>query len=246
MCGRYVIISPPEAMRRLFGYTDQPNFPPRYNVAPTQAIPLVRLAGGVRRFALSRWGLIPAWVRDPRDFALLINARAESVNEKPAFRNAMRYRRCLIPADGFYEWQGEGVRRRAYFLCRKDRRPFAFAGLWESWMGPNGEEIESAAIVTTQASPSIAHIHHRMPVMLAPEAFAPWLDCAQVDAQSALSFLTPLPDEQLELRPVSAAVNRVANDDPSLLVKDDTPPSAPGPPRKRQARAKTDAQASLF
>src|SRR6478736_735535 len=114
MCGRYLITSSPEAFRRLFGYGEQPNFPPRYNVAPTQPIPVVRLVDGRRTFALLRWGLIPSWVKDPRGFSLLINARAESVLEKPAFRNAMRRRRCLIPADGFYEWKRDGARKRAF------------------------------------------------------------------------------------------------------------------------------------
>src|SRR5436853_2828629 len=110
MCGRYVITSAPEAIRRLFGYEDQPNFPPRYNIAPTQPVPIVRMAEGMRSFALVRWGLIPPWVKDPRTFSLLINARGESLGDKPAFRNAIRRRRCLVPADGFYEWRREGGR----------------------------------------------------------------------------------------------------------------------------------------
>src|ERR1043166_2970545 len=119
MCGRYMVVSSPEAIRRLFGYLEQPNFPPRYNVAPTQPVPIVRMVEGRRQFALVRWGLIPAWVKDPRRFSLLINARGESVTEKPAFRNAMKYRRCLVPADGFYEWKREGEGKRAYFVRLK-------------------------------------------------------------------------------------------------------------------------------
>src|ERR1041385_491587 len=115
MCGRYAITSAPEAIRRLFGYEEQPNFPPRYNVAPTQPVPVVRLVDGKRHFSLVRWGLIPAWVKDPRGFSLLINARGESVTEKPAFRNAMRRRRCLFPADGFYEWRAVGKEKRPYY-----------------------------------------------------------------------------------------------------------------------------------
>src|ERR1700694_4665921 len=129
MCGRYTVTSAPEAIRALFGYTEQPNFPPRYNVAPTQAVPIVRLAEGKRQFALVRWGLIPSWVKDPRAFSLLINARGESVIDKPAFRAAMKRRRCLFPADGFYEWQEEGGRKRAYFIRMKSRTPMAFAGI---------------------------------------------------------------------------------------------------------------------
>ena len=122
MCGRYMVLSSPEAIRRLFGYPEQPNFPPRYNVAPTQPVPIVRLVDGRRQFALVRWGLIPPWVKDPRAFSVLINARGESVNEKPAFRNAMRRRRCLFPADGFYEWQVVGGRRRPYLRAAARRR----------------------------------------------------------------------------------------------------------------------------
>ena len=187
---------------------EQPNFPPRYNVAPTQPIPIVRLVDGKRRFALVRWGLLPSWVKDPKAFALLINARGESVNDKPAFRDAMKYRRCLIPADGFYDWQRQGkVGRRPFYVSRKGGGPVAFAGLWETWSGPNGEEMESAAIVTTAASRSIAHIHERMPVMLEPDAFDLWLDCAKVDAQTASALIAPAPDERLQLHEVSAAVN---------------------------------------
>src|ERR1051326_5590811 len=189
MCGRYVITSPPAAIRALFGYPEQPNFPPRYNVAPTQPIPIVRLDEGRRQFALMRWGLIPAWVKDPKTFSLLINARAESVLDKPAFRNAMRRRRCLIPADGFYEWREVGGRKQAYFVRRRDGAPFAFAGLYETWPGPNGEGLDPAAIVTTTANRTLAVIHDRMPAILAPEAFALWLDCAKVDATTATALL---------------------------------------------------------
>src|SRR5712691_1482180 len=174
MCGRYLITSSPEAIRRLFRYREQPNFPPRYNVAPTQPIPIVRLNEGEREFALVRWGLLPSWVKDPRTFTLLINARGESVTDKPAFRNAMKRRRCLVPADGFYEWKDEGGRKRPYAVRPKDGGPIAFAGLWETWIGPNGEEMETAAIVTCVANRSLGAIHARMPVVVPPEAFDFW------------------------------------------------------------------------
>src|SRR5258705_5938059 len=216
MCGRYLIITTPEAIRLFFQYPEQPNFPARYNVAPTQPIPIVRLAEGRRQFALLRWGLIPAWVKDPRAFSLLINARGESVNDKPAFRNAMKRRRCLIPADGFYEWKAEGSRRRPYVVRPKDGGPIAFAGLWESWMGPNGEEMETAAIVTTAASRSIAHIHDRMPVIVPPEAFDFWLD-PNVDGEMAASVIAPARDALIEAYELSSAVNRTANDSALLI-----------------------------
>jgi putative SOS response-associated peptidase YedK len=260
MCGRYAITTAPEAIRQLFGYPEQPNFPPRFNVAPTQPIPIVRLDQGERHFALVRWGLIPGWVEDPKTFSLVINARSDNVLTKPAFRNAMRYRRCLIPADGFYEWQEVGAaQRRPFFVRRKDGAPFAFAGLWETWSGPNGEEMETAAIVTTEANRALRAIHPRMPVMLAPEAFAMWLDCRNVDAETASALLVPAPDHVVEVYPVSAAVNKHANDDASLTARVDPPAQAPSaraqgqttsPEAKRDKpaakRKKDDRQASLF
>src|SRR5271167_4218612 len=139
MCGRFVVTSPPDALRQIFGYLEQPNFPPRFNIASTQSIPVVIIENGTRHFRLMRWGLMPAWVKDPRKFTLLINARAETVREKPAFKNAMKRRRCLIPADGYYEWQSAGKIKQPYFIYRRDRQPFGFAGLAETWLGPNGE-----------------------------------------------------------------------------------------------------------
>ena len=250
MCGRFIIISAPEILRQLLDYTEQPNFPPRYNVAPTQPIPIVRLESGARRFALVRWGLLPGWVKDPKAFSLVINARAESVNEKPAFRNAMKRRRCLIPADGFYEWKGEGAAKRPYFVRRKDRRPFAFAGLWETWTGPNGEEMETAALVTTVANRTLAAVHHRMPVFLPPDGYAAWLDCMHIGATVAAAQLVPLPDEEVEFFPVSAAVNKVVNDDASLIVpatdEPAMPEAVPAEKKRRKPAPADERQASLF
>ena len=224
MCGRYVIISTPEAIRALFGYAEQPNFPPRYNVAPTQPIPIVRLADGKRSFALMRWGLLPYWVKDPKTFPLLINARGESVLEKPTFRNAMRRRRCLVPTDGFYEWKAgaPGKPKRPFFVRARRGRdggapPLAFAGLYETWVGPNGEELDTAAIVTTAANRTLAGLHDRMPVFVPREAFDLWLDCANVEADTAAALIRPAPDDLLEAYEVLPAVNRVANDTPANI-----------------------------
>ena len=189
MCGRYTITSAPEAIRALFRYPEQPNFPPRYNVAPTQPIPIVRLVEGKRQFALVRWGLLPSWVKDPKTFSLLINARGESVTDKPAFRAAMKRRRCLIPADGFYEWKAVAGRKQPYFVRLKSGAPMAFAGLWECWTGPNGEELETAAIVTTNANRTLAPIHNRMPVIVPPEGFDLWLNCAMSMPQTAAALI---------------------------------------------------------
>jgi putative SOS response-associated peptidase YedK len=219
MCGRYVIISTPAAIRAYFAYAEQPEFPPRYNVAPTQPIPIVRLHDGKRQFVLMRWGLIPAWVKDPNTFSPLINARAGSVIDKPAYRAAMRRRRCLVPADGFYEWRQIGGRKQPYFVRRKNPgEPFAFAGLWETWTGPNGEELDTVAIVTTEANRTLATIHPRMPVILPPEAFDLWLDCAKVDARTAAALLTAIREDLLEAYEVSPAINRVANDWQALIA----------------------------
>jgi|SRR5579862_4755748 len=256
MCGRYVIISTPEAIRAMFGYGELPNFPPRYNVAPTQPIPVVRLDNGKRSFALMRWGLLPAWVKDPKAFPLLINARGESVLDKPAFRNAMRRRRCLIPTDGFYEWQ-PGPPKRPYFVQAKrgadgTAPPLAFAGLYETWTGPNGEELDTAAIITTTANRTLAAVHERMPVFVAPEAFDLWLDCANVEADVAAALIVPAGEGLLEVYEVSAAVNRVVNDSSALIapVPAGAAQAAVNPPTAKEKKAKqpkpSDGQASLF
>jgi putative SOS response-associated peptidase YedK len=257
MCGRYSITTAPEAMRRLFGYPEQPNFPPRYNIAPTQPVPIVRLNQGKRQFALLRWGLIPPWVKDPKTFALLHVARGESVNDKPAFRNAMKRRRCLVPADGFYEWSEFGERKRPFFIRQKASGPqpatgpIAFAGLWESWMGPNGEEVETVAIITTPANRMLGAIAERMPAILPPDAFALWLDCANVDAQTAAAFIVPAPEALLEAYEVSTAVNRAANDGPELIepvvARAAAAPPVVSPAAKRTRQPKPDKrQPSLF
>ena len=249
MCGRYALISAPEAIRALFGYQDQPNFPPRYNITPTQPVAIVRVAEGARRFALVRWGLIPPWVKDPRTLSVLFNARGESVNDKPAFRLAMRRRRCLFPADGFYEWRQLGRDRRPFFVRSRTGGPIAFAGLWETWMGPNGEEMETAAIVTTAANRTLAAIHPRMPVVIAPEAFDLWLGGNDLDVAAATALIAPAPEDALEAYEVSAAVNSATNDAPDLIAP--APPAGrdPAPDEKGRARnpnAKDDAQPSLF
>jgi putative SOS response-associated peptidase YedK len=248
MCGRYAITSAPEAIRRLLGYLEMPNFPPRYNIAPTQPIPIVRGVEGGRQFALMRWGLLPSWVKDPKTFALLINARGETVNDKPAFRSAMKRRRCLIPADGFYEWKRDGAAKRPHYIRRKDGAPFAFAGLWETWIGPNGEELDTAAIVTTAANRVLAPIHDRMPVILGPDAYEMWLDTRNVDAETAVALIAPAQDELFEAYEVSPLVNRVANDTPEVQAPYTARADEPKPAPKKVARRQPadDGQTSLF
>ncbi|MEI7806197.1 MAG: SOS response-associated peptidase [Hyphomicrobiales bacterium] len=249
MCGRYILISSPEAIRALFAYLEQPNFPPRYNVAPSQPVPVVRIVEGQRHFALVRWGLLPSWVKDPKTFALLINARGETAGEKPAFRAALRRRRCLFPADGFYEWKKDGERKRPHLIRPKSGGPIAFAGLWETWTGPNGEEMETAAIVTTAANRTLAPIHDRMPVIVPPEGFDLWLDCAKVDAETASALIAPAPENLLEAYEISTAVNRVANDSPALLDPCEAAPETEvvkPRPKRRSKTKKDDGQPSLL
>jgi putative SOS response-associated peptidase YedK len=233
MCGRFNLTTPTAALRDLFGFDEMPNLPPRYNIAPTQDVAAVRLAGPARRpvFALFRWGLIPSWAKDVSVGSRMINARAETVTEKPAFRDAFRRRRCLIPADGFYEWENraDGT-KQPWRITLEGGVPFAFAGLWEHWTGADGSEIESCAIVTTVAAESIARIHERMPVMLDPAAFAAWLGGTAAEAQALLHPYRGA----LASYPVGSRVNSVRNDDASLLD-----------PGVEPARAET-AQLALF
>ena len=218
MCGRFVITSSPESIRRVFAYEDQPNFPPRYNVAPTQPVPIVRLVAGKRRFALMRWGLIPSWVKDPREFALLINARIEGLTDKPSFRAAVKRRRCLVPADGFYEWQKAGKVKRPFFIRPRAGGPIAFAGLWETWADRDGGEIDTMAIVTCAANKTLAPIHDRMPAIVQPEHFDAWLDAEKVEAKQAVALLGPAPDDLLVAEEISTRVNNVRNDGPELIA----------------------------
>jgi putative SOS response-associated peptidase YedK len=253
MCGRYVIFSTPEAIRALFRYGEQPNFPARYNIAPTQPIPIVRLVDGNRSFALMRWGLLPSWVEEPKAFPLLINARGESVLDKPAFRNAMRRRRCLIPTDGFYEWQtGAASRGKQPHFVRAKRAQdgatalLAFAGLWETWTGPNGEELDTAAIVTTDANRTLAAIHPRMPAFISPADFDRWLDCNAVPAEEAVALIKPADDALLEVYPISPAVNRVANDSEMLIAPLSAQAEQAPQPSKPSKIKKSDDQPTLF
>ena len=252
MCGRYTLTSAPEAIRALFRYDEYPNFPARFNIAPTQPIAIVRMVDGKRQFALVRWGLLPSWVKDPAAFSLLINARGESVCDKPAFRAAMKRRRCLIPADGFYEWQATGKGpKQPFYVHARSGMPLAFAGLWETWMGPNGEEMETATIVTTNANSTLRPLHDRMPVVVPPDAFDLWLNTGEVDDKTAEAIIRPAPENLLVRHEVSTAVNRTANDNPTLIDRFDV--SAPKPAAAPRARAKgtkraksDDGQGALF
>lgn len=250
MCGRFVITSPPAALRQIFGYVEQPNFPPRYNVAPTQPIPVVIIENGARHFRLMRWGLLPAWVKDPRNFTLLINARSETVLEKPAFKNAIRRRRCLVPADGYYEWQAVDGRKQPHFIHRADGRPIGLAAVAETWLGPNGEELDTVAIVTAAASADLAVLHDRVPVTIAPDDFERWLDCRNDDVEAAIALMVPPRAGEFAWYAISTRVNRGANDDAQLLLPISAEERAAEVPKraKKVARkmGREDGQGSLF
>ncbi|CCE01962.1 conserved hypothetical protein [Bradyrhizobium sp. STM 3809] len=178
-----------------------------------------------------RWAFMPSWVKHPRSFTLLINARSESVREKPAFKNAIRRRRVLVPADGYYEWQVIDGRKRPFFIHRADRAPFGFAALAETWMGPNGEEVDTVAIVTAAASRDLATLHHRVPVTIRPDDFSLWLDCRNHDADDIVHLMVAPKEGEFAWYEVSTRVNAVANDDEQLLL-----------PMTEDMRAAEDAQ----
>jgi putative SOS response-associated peptidase YedK len=194
-----------------------PEILPSYNVAPTQEVAAVLLESGERRLEMLRWGLIPSWADDPQIGSRMINARSETAAEKPSFRTAFRKRRCLIPADGFYEWQKTGNGKQPYYIHMKDGSPFVFAGLWETWGGDGKDEIRSCTILTTDPNELIAPIHNRMPVILYPENYELWLDPDVREVDLLSSLLGPYPEDAMEAYPVSRRVNSPANDEPSCI-----------------------------
>ncbi|MDF1719728.1 MAG: SOS response-associated peptidase [Minwuia sp.] len=220
MCGRYSLTSPLEAMRQTFAIQGLPNLQARYNIAPTQTAPVIRQHPDGRLLMHDiQWGLIPSWAKDATGGARLINARAETVAEKPSFRAALGRRRCLVPADGFYEWRKpEPKVREPWRITLQDQQLFAFAGLWERWQGTDGVKIDSYTIITTDAAPAIADIHHRMPVILKDADHARWLDpgTATDDLQELLR-----PNTGVRGYRVSPRVGKVQNDDPDLIAEID-------------------------
>ncbi|MGA2068584.1 MAG: SOS response-associated peptidase [Thermoguttaceae bacterium] len=232
MCGRFTLRAPASAVAEAFSLVDVPAWQPRFNIAPSQPVPVVRLspaaaetpgtgAARQRQLVFLRWGLIPSWADDPAIGNRLINARAETAAEKPAFRAAFRQRRCLLVADGFYEWRRsdrpKATRRQPYLFQMRDGRPMGFAGLWESWEGPDRSRIESCTILTTAASDLVAPVHDRMPVILAPADYARWLDPAASRPEPLLGLLGPYPSREMTAYPVSAAVNSPACDGPQCV-----------------------------
>ncbi|MBI5510604.1 MAG: SOS response-associated peptidase [Deltaproteobacteria bacterium] len=219
MCGRYSLSTPGDELARVFEIPGAVVVLPRYNIAPTQGVPVVRTPGGApRELAILRWGLVPSWAKEPTSGARLINARAETVAEKPAFKDAFRTRRCLVVADGFFEWQKRDGGKQPFHIRRRDGGPFAFAGLWERWAGPQAPAVETCTVITTAANALLLPIYDRMPVILRPEAYATWLDPKPVDRDRLLALLRPANAEELVAVPVSTAVNNPANDDRSCVA----------------------------
>ena len=218
MCGRYSLIADIQELARQFEF-DGTGFEhsPRYNVAPTQPV-LTVTNREERQGEFMRWGLIPSWAKDASIGSRMINARGETAAQKPSFRNALQRRRCLVLADGFYEWQKVGKGKRPMRIVLKSREPFAFAGLWESWRNPEGETVRSCTIITTEANDLLRPIHERMPVILPRELEGFWLDCDVTDSAALSDVLAPYPDDPMEVYEVSTLVNKATNSGPDLIV----------------------------
>ncbi len=220
MCGRFALQALPEDVEELFVLDDIEPFPPRYNIAPTQPILIVRQglrneAGSNRPERVSqlvRWGLIPSWVKDVKAFPLLINARSETVIEKASFRAAIRHRRTLVPASGFYEWKRSGEKKsQAYWVRPRHGGPVAFAGLMETYLAPDGSEIDTGAILTTESNKAFMPIHDRMPVVIEPQHFARWLDCREYEPRQVADLFAAVESDFFDAVPISDKVNKVAN-----------------------------------
>ena len=220
MCGRFTLTIDPAGLQDAFrNYTFPARFAPRYNIAPSQ--PVLAIANdGQDKADFFVWGLIPSWAKDPAIGNRLINARGETIAEKPSFRGGFKYKRCLILADGFYEWKAQpGIKTRMpYYIHMKDRRPFAFAGLWDVWNSPDGSQIKSCTIITTSPNELMQTIHNRMPVILHPTDYAQWLDTAPRTPESLLPLIRPFPAEKMSVYPVSTLVNKPDNDRAELVL----------------------------
>jgi putative SOS response-associated peptidase YedK len=221
MCGRFTLRAPAGVIAQQFSLFDVPNFTPSYNIAPTQSVAVVRqsatAAQSQREIVWMHWGLIPSWAQDRSMASHTINARAETASQKPAYRAAFRRRRCLVLADGFYEWQRTDGQKQPYFIHMTDDRPFAFAGLWETWEGSEANYLESCTLLTTEANELMRPIHDRMPVILPPEDHERWLDPNVQDPAAVSPLLRPYPDAEMEAHMVSTYVNSPTHDSPACV-----------------------------
>jgi putative SOS response-associated peptidase YedK len=220
MCGRFTLASPAETVAELFELDGIPTLMPRYNIAPAQPVPVVLMTPErpTRRLVKLRWGLIPSWARDASIGARMINARAESVASKPSFRAAFRRRRCLVVADGFYEWQKLQHRKQPFYVHLRNGRPFALAGLWERWEGADGGAIDSCTIITTEPNELMAPLHNRMPAILQPGDYALWLDPRTQTPEAVQPLLRPFPCQEMSAYAVSTQVNKPTMDSPTCIA----------------------------
>ena len=220
MCGRFTLTVDPGQLQDAFPWVDFPeNITQRYNIAPSQPVGVVP-NDGQNRLDFYNWGLIPFWAKDPKIGNRMINARSETIAEKPSFRSSFKYKRCLILADGFYEWKKEpgSTSKTPYFIHMKDSQPFAFAGLWDIWHSKDGSEIRTCTIITTEPNQLLQEIHNRMPVILPPDTFSAWLQEGENEPNLLQSFLKPYPGEMMAAFPVSRTVNSPQNDSPECIV----------------------------
>ena len=219
MCGRFTLTVDPGQLQDAFPWVDFPeNITQRYNIAPSQPVAVVP-NDGQNRMDFYNWGLIPFWAKDPKIGNRMINARSETIAEKPSFRSSFKYKRCLILADGFYEWKNEpgSTSKTPYFIHMKDRQPFAFAGLWDIWHSKDGSEIRTCTIITTEPNQLLQEIHNRMPVILSPDDFDLWLDTSAQNATAVQHLLRPYPGDEMRYYPVSTYVNSPYNDGPGCI-----------------------------
>jgi len=217
MCGRFTLTIDINRVARAFNVAPTLQTTPRYNVAPTQEVVTV-MRNGAAHLELLRWGLIPSWAKEESIGAKMINARAETLAEKPSFKRLLRNKRCLVVADGFYEWKQEHGGKVPMYITMKDHEPFAFAGLWDTWKNPEGELIRTCTIITTNPNDVVLPIHNRMPAILTPEAREEWLDPGLQDDNVLLHLLSPYPADAMMARPVSRLVNNPRNDSPELIA----------------------------
>jgi putative SOS response-associated peptidase YedK len=253
MCGRFALLAAPQTVSDFFDLMELEGFPPRYNIAPTQPILVVSSADlhdarsnlPDRKAQLARWAFMPGWVKEPKDYPMVINARSESAISKPSFRAAMRHRRVLIPASGYYEWHRSGTdpqeKPQAYFMRPKNGGVVAFGGLMETWAGADGSEVDTTAILTTKANDALSPVHERMPVVIKPEDFSRWLDCRTQEPREIKHLMQPVSDDVFEAIPVSDAVNKVANMGEHLIDRVE-----PKEPLKQKPLSPAKAQMSLF
>ncbi len=232
MCGRFSLTATPQEVAQLLGLDGLEDFPPRYNIAPTQPVLMANIDAANNKVAtLVRWGLVPSWVKDPRDFTLLLNARSETAATKPSFRNAMRHKRTLIPASGFYEWHRAGDKKQAYWIAPANGNIVMLGGLMETWSSADGSEIDSGCILTTSSNRQMSKIHHRMPVVIKPEDFDRWLDCKSQEPRDVEDLMKPVEDEYFTAIAVSDLVNKASNSGPQLQqeITPDIKPATPKP-----------------